>query len=283
MPYHNAQNFYHQQKYKSNKKINIFNLVINNLLILKLILISDFALVIFSKSAIIDFMKKFSKYLIIICALLLAVCIFVGCNVSAISDVINNGKTDLDPNQGTIVEQPYDDEGIFDDRPGQEEDERDNRQEPEPQPEPQPDPTPDPEPEPKPEPTPDPEPYFEDYGLNVITISLSKVKVTENGIYNTMEEVGAYLYLYHKLPSNYVTKSQFKKSNYTSQNKLSVGGDYFGNYEGLLPKGKPYTECDINYRGGNRNSQRIVFSSKDWTIFYTSDHYDSFSILRFVK
>lgn len=178
------------------------------------------------KSDIIKVMKKFSKYLIIICALILAVCIFVGCNASAIDDIVNGGKIDSGSSSTSGIEQPKDnndDEGIFDDRPGQEEDERDNRPEPEPEPEPEPDP------EPQPKPEPDPEPYFEDYGLRVITISLSKVKVTENGIYNTMEEVGAYLYLYHKLPSNYVKKSQFKKGNYTAQNKLSVGGDHFGN------------------------------------------------------
>jgi hypothetical protein len=124
---------------------------------------------------------------------------------------------------------------------------------------------------------------FEDYGMEVIEIDLDDYVVTITGIYNTVEEVGIYIYLYDKLPSNYQPKSTFKKSNYTPENKLSCGGDRFYNREGLLPT-RPdrfYTECDIDYRGGGRNAKRIVFSNDD-LIFYTSDHYESFSILRFV-
>lgn len=123
---------------------------------------------------------------------------------------------------------------------------------------------------------------FESYGKNVIDIYLSKVKVTNGGKYTSMEEVAVHLYLYHCLPSNFRTKNNFNKKNYTSSNMLSVGGDRFYNREGHLPtaSGRTYTECDIDYRGGNRNAKRIVFSS-DWLIFYTSDHYATFSILRF--
>lgn len=127
-----------------------------------------------------------------------------------------------------------------------------------------------------------PEDTFEDYGLPVIIVYLSEVSVTENGLYTSMKEVGAYLYLYHKLPSNFATKSIFDRNNVTSNNKLSTGGDTFYNREGLLPKGKSYRECDIDYYGGSRNAKRIVYSVTDWTIFYTSDHYASFSILRFL-
>ena len=58
----------------------------------------------------------------------------------------------------------------------------------------------------------------------------------------------------------------------------SIGGNRFGNYEGLLPeaKGRKYTECDINYEGGYRNGERIVFSN-DGLIFYTNDHYQTFT------
>ena len=60
----------------------------------------------------------------------------------------------------------------------------------------------------------------------------------------------------------------------------SIGGDYFGNYEGLLPEedGRDYYECDIDYEGGYRNSKRIIFSD-DGLIFYTEDHYESFEQL----
>ena len=61
---------------------------------------------------------------------------------------------------------------------------------------------------------------------------------------------------------------------------MSIGGDKFGNREGILPKedGRVYYECDIDYEGGYRNEKRIVFSN-DGLIFYTEDHYQSFEEL----
>ena len=61
---------------------------------------------------------------------------------------------------------------------------------------------------------------------------------------------------------------------------MSIGGDYFGNYEGLLPEDddRDYYECDIDYEGGYRNAKRIIFSD-DGLIFYTEDHYESFEQL----
>ncbi|MCM1131608.1 MAG: InlB B-repeat-containing protein [Roseburia sp.] len=124
---------------------------------------------------------------------------------------------------------------------------------------------------------------FEDYGMDVIDITLSDVSISESGFYTTMIEVGTYIYTYHKLPKNFRTKDGFNRFDYTSENKLSVGGDTFYNREGLLPykQGRTYTECDIDYTGNSRNAKRIVFSS-DFLIFYTNNHYASFSILRFI-
>ena len=60
----------------------------------------------------------------------------------------------------------------------------------------------------------------------------------------------------------------------------SIGGDRYGNYEGLLPKknGRTWTECDIDYVKGKRNAKRIVFSN-DGLIYYTGDHYKTFTKL----
>ncbi len=129
--------------------------------------------------------------------------------------------------------------------------------------------------------TPTEEP-FENYGKKVIDIYLSKVNVVNGGKYTSMEQVAAHIYLFHCLPSNFMQKKDFRKNAYTSENMLSTGGDRFYNREGFLPTaaGRTYTECDIDYTGGNRNAKRIVYSS-DWLIFYTSDHYVTFSILRF--
>ena len=61
---------------------------------------------------------------------------------------------------------------------------------------------------------------------------------------------------------------------------MSIGGDRFGNREGLLPtkKGRKYYECDIDFDGGYRNGKRIVYSN-DGLIYYTGDHYESFQLL----
>ena len=55
----------------------------------------------------------------------------------------------------------------------------------------------------------------------------------------------------------------------------------FGNYEGLLPKaeGRVWYECDIDTLGSKRRgAKRIVFSS-DGLVYYTGDHYESFTEL----
>ena len=60
-----------------------------------------------------------------------------------------------------------------------------------------------------------------------------------------------------------------------------IGGDYFGNYEKLLPtaKGRSYSECDIATLGkSSRGAKRIIFSN-DGLIYYTEDHYNSFELL----
>ena len=61
---------------------------------------------------------------------------------------------------------------------------------------------------------------------------------------------------------------------------MSIGGDIFGNLEKLLPeeKGRKYYECDVNYEGGYRNGERIIYSN-DGLIYYTDDHYKSFEQL----
>lgn len=112
--------------------------------------------------------------------------------------------------------------------------------------------------------------------------------VSEDGIYTTPEEVAEYIHIYEKLPSNYLTKKQAMDLGWESSkgnlwdvtDKGVIGGDKFGNREGLLPKekGRTWYECDVNYEGGYRGGERIVYSS-DGLIFYTDDHYKSFEQL----
>ncbi|MBQ7889541.1 MAG: ribonuclease [Erysipelotrichaceae bacterium] len=112
-----------------------------------------------------------------------------------------------------------------------------------------------------------------------------EIVIEEDGWYSSKEEVAAYLKLYEHLPDNYLTKQEARDLGWDSEKGnlwdvaegMSIGGDKFGNREGLLPKekGRQYYECDIDYEGGYRNGKRIVYSN-DGLIFYTEDHYESF-------
>ena len=108
-----------------------------------------------------------------------------------------------------------------------------------------------------------------------------------NGVYTSKEDVALFIHLYGCLPGNFITKSQARKLGWNSGSLEKyapgkcIGGDRFGNYEGLLPKasGRNYTECDIDTLGAkSRGAKRIVFSN-DGLIYYTDDHYESFTLL----
>ena len=109
--------------------------------------------------------------------------------------------------------------------------------------------------------------------------------VREDGEYSSPEEVAEYLHLYGHLPSNYITKKEAQNLGWNSREGnlwevapgKSIGGDTFGNREGLLPKGR-YRECDVNFDGGYRGSERLIYG-EDGSIWYTSDHYESFTQL----
>ena len=108
--------------------------------------------------------------------------------------------------------------------------------------------------------------------------------VKESSEYSSRDEVALYIHLFGHLPANFITKKQARKLGWQGGGLqdfapgCSIGGDRFGNYEGLLPQaeGRFYTECDIDTCGApSRGAKRIVFSN-DGLIFYTDDHYQSF-------
>lgn len=109
------------------------------------------------------------------------------------------------------------------------------------------------------------------------------VKVTEGGQYCTVDEVSAYIKEFHKLPSNYITKSQARNLGWNGgpldkyAPGKSIGGDLFGNREGKLPKtSAKYIECDINANGTVRGPERIIYNTQTFQVYYTSDHYKTF-------
>ena len=106
--------------------------------------------------------------------------------------------------------------------------------------------------------------------------------------YSDRDHVALYIHLYNELPPNYITKNEARGLGWDSGKGnlweiapgMSIGGDQFGNREGLLPKkkGRSYYECDINYDGGYRGGERIVYSD-DGLVYYSEDHYENFELL----
>lgn len=119
------------------------------------------------------------------------------------------------------------------------------------------------------------------------TTSESPAEIDEAGWYDSKDEVAAYLRAYGHLPGNYITKREAESLGWPGGSLepyapgKSIGGGRFGNYEGKLPDapGRKWTECDIETAGArSRGAKRIVFSN-DGLIYYTDDHYESFTLL----
>ena len=209
-------------------------------------------------------MKRLIPFLLI-AVLLLG--LLGGCSVVNSQDVLNLANDVLEE---VLTETP-EPEGLVLETAGPEETPAPTQKPAEtPSPKPTPEPTPEPTPAPTAEPTPEPTP-----------------QLAEDGSYTTKEDVALYIHLYGHLPDNFITKKEAQKLGWGGGSLepyapgKCIGGDYFGNYEGLLPekKGRKYTECDIDTLGAkSRGAKRIIFSN-DGLIYYTDDHYESFELL----
>ena len=120
----------------------------------------------------------------------------------------------------------------------------------------------------------------------VTTPAVEAPVIDKDGVYTTKEDVALYIYTYGKLPKNFITKKEAQALGWPGgylepyAPGKCIGGDRFGNYEGLLPTNKKYTECDIDTLGAkSRGAKRIVFSNDGELIYYTDDHYESFTLL----
>ena len=127
----------------------------------------------------------------------------------------------------------------------------------------------------------------DDLSATIVTTDTdsAQAELDPNGSYTTKEDVALYIHLYGCLPDNFMTKDEARDLGWEGGSLepyapgMCIGGDYFGNYEGLLPEDRDYTECDIDTLGANsRGPKRIVFSD-DGLIYYTEDHYESFELL----
>jgi len=105
---------------------------------------------------------------------------------------------------------------------------------------------------------------------------------TEGGYYYDLENVVLYLEYYGELPANYITKDEARQLGWEGgvpeyvMEGAAIGGDRFGNREGLLPDGD-YIECDLNTLGADeRGAERLVFT-EEGEYYHTEDHYASFT------
>lgn len=106
----------------------------------------------------------------------------------------------------------------------------------------------------------------------------------EEGTYTTKQDVALFLHVYGRLPDNFMTKKEARALGWSGGSLekyapgMCIGGDRFGNYEGNLPDGN-YHECDINTLGkSKRGAERLIYSD-DGRIYYTDDHYETFTLL----
>lgn len=108
--------------------------------------------------------------------------------------------------------------------------------------------------------------------------------IDEDEAYYDVESVVLYLDKFGHLPDNFITKDEAEDLGWSGgsvdkyQKGAAIGGDYFGNYEGILPKNTKYHEADIDTYKAKRGSKRLIYS-KDGRYYYTEDHYESFDEL----
>lgn len=93
--------------------------------------------------------------------------------------------------------------------------------------------------------------------LNETTDEIRNETIDEDGYYSSPEDVALYIHTYDELPDNYLTKEEARELGWEASegnlwevtDEMLIGGDYFGNREGLLPEeeGRNYFEADVNY------------------------------------
>lgn len=118
--------------------------------------------------------------------------------------------------------------------------------------------------------------------------TLASATVSRDGSYTSKEDIALYLHTYGELPSNFISKTKAREAGWNPQKGnldevcpgKSIGGSAFYNDDNALPDApnRTWRECDVNYQGGHRGPERIVYSN-DGLIYYTPDHYKTFERL----
>ena len=112
-------------------------------------------------------------------------------------------------------------------------------------------------------------------------------RLDEDGSYTSKEDVMNYLVQYGRLPDNFITKKEARAQGWSGGSLKRyapgkcIGGDRFGNYEQRLPdvRGRTYYECDIDTLNAKKRGAKRIIYSDDGNIYYTDDHYESFTLL----
>ena len=102
------------------------------------------------------------------------------------------------------------------------------------------------------------------------------------------QRIADYIFEYGRLPDCFIRKQEAERLGWDSRFNYvsdvapgkSIGGDRFGNYEERLPvvPGRKYYEADCYYNSGKRNAYRIIYSN-DGHVWFTGDHYETFTEL----
>ena len=116
-----------------------------------------------------------------------------------------------------------------------------------------------------------------------------RIKIAGTATNQGINGVDVHLIKYWRLPNYYVTKETAKTAGWVSwRGNLDdvlpmsmIGGNIYKNKDGKLPQisGRIWYEADINYDGGFRSRQRILYSN-DGLIFVSYDHYQTFYEIR---
>lgn len=129
---------------------------------------------------------------------------------------------------------------------------------------------------------PDEPPLHHQCRCNIMSL---KAKYAGTATNNWLQGADFWLKEYERLPDYYIDRQEAKNAgwvgllgnlNLVLPGKMIFGGIY-KNKNGHLPTapGRIWYEADINYTGGMRGMDRIVFSN-DGLIFVTYDHYYTF-------